>query len=107
MVPSVTRQSIMIKCNQQASVLVGNYELYYAAGLLKNLYAVPLSEDMEPAVLYETIASQLPQLEPKDEKEAHLIKLLSVYTVSSNYDEQMKELFLMGANESKLWQVII
>ena len=37
MVPSIARQSVIIKCNQQTSVLLGNYEFYYLAGLIKSL----------------------------------------------------------------------
>ena len=38
MVPSIARQSVIIKCNMQASVLLGNYEFYYLAGLMKKIY---------------------------------------------------------------------
>ena len=37
MVPSIARQSVIIKCNMQKSILTGNYEFYYAAGLLAYL----------------------------------------------------------------------
>ncbi len=30
MVTSIARQSVIIKCNMQKSVLTGNYEFYYA-----------------------------------------------------------------------------
>ena len=36
MVPSIARQSVIIKCNMQKSILTGNYEFYYAAGLIAN-----------------------------------------------------------------------
>ena len=38
MITSIARQSIIIKCNGQQAVLLGNYELYYAAGLMKKLF---------------------------------------------------------------------
>lgn len=107
MVTSIVRQSIIIKCNQQASVLVGNYELYYAAGLAKKIFNLDVNENMQPIELYESIQSKLEGLEPKDEKEEYLVKLLSIYTVTEDYNEQMKELFLMGANENQMWQVHI
>mgnify|MGYP000019504385 CR=1 FL=1 len=37
MVTSIARQSVIIKCNMQKSVLTGNYEFYYAAGLIAKL----------------------------------------------------------------------
>ena len=48
MVPSIARQSVIIKCNMQASVLLGNYEFYYLAGLMKKIYDLDLHEDMQP-----------------------------------------------------------
>lgn len=107
MVTSIVRQSILIKCNMQASVLVGNYELYYLAGLMKKLFNVPVNAQMKPEELYETIQENLESLQPKDEKEEYLIKLVSVYKVLEDYDEQMTELFQMGENEDHLWQVNI
>jgi len=107
MVTSIARQSVIIKCNQQASVLLGNYELYYLAGLLKRLFNLDLTEDMSPQELCAKIGEGLEGLEPKDEKEAHLIKMVSVYKPLEEYDEQMKELFRWGATEEHLWQVQI
>ena len=40
MVTSIARQSVILKCNMQKSVLLGNYEFYYIAGLLKKLFNV-------------------------------------------------------------------
>ena len=107
MVTSIARQSVIIKCNQQASVLLGNYELYYLAGLMKKLFNLDLTEELNPEELYGRIKQNLDELEPKDEKEAYLIKLVSVYKPLEEYDEQMKELFRWGATEEHLWQVNI
>jgi len=107
MVTSIVRQSIIIKCNQQSSILVGNYELYYVAGLMKKLFDLDLHEEMKPMKLYEVIQTKLESIEPKDEKEGYLAKLVANYKVLEDYDDQMKELFQMGANENHLWQVNI
>ena len=40
MVTSIARQSVIIKCNMQKSVLTGNYEFYYAAGLVTKLSGI-------------------------------------------------------------------
>ena len=107
MVPSIARQSVIIKCNQQTSVLLGNYEFYYLAGLMKKLFDLELEEEMAPFDMLENIQGKLDGLNPKDEKEAYLIKLVTNFKPSENLDEQMKELFRWGANESNLWQVQI
>lgn len=107
MVPSIARQSVIIKCNMQTSVLLGNYEFYYVAGLMKNLFDLDLTEEMEPPVLLEKIHASMDRLEPKDEREAYLIALVRNFKPSEEYNEQMKELFRWGATEEKLWQVHI
>lgn len=107
MVTSIARQSVIIKCNQQSSVLLGNYEFYYVSGLMKKLFNLDLNKEQEPEVLFETIISNIGSLEPKDEKEAYLIKLVSVYKPLPEYDKQMEELFAWGESEEHLWQVHI
>ncbi|MBQ3030146.1 MAG: DUF3837 domain-containing protein [Agathobacter sp.] len=107
MVPSIARQSVIIKCNQQTSVLLGNYEFYYLAGLMNKLFELDLNEDMQPQMMLDKIQENLGQLSPKDEKEAYLIKLVSTFKVEEKIDDQMKELFRWGATEEKMWQVHI
>jgi hypothetical protein len=107
MVTSIARQSVIIKCNQQTSVLLGNYEFYYLAGLMKKLFDLPLTEDMEPEVLFSTIKENINKANPKDERENYLLKLVEFYKPLKTYDEQTKELFRWGAGEEKLWQVNI
>ena len=98
MVTSIARQSVILKCNMQKSVLLGNYEFYYIAGLLKKLFNV--SE-----ALSEYLLSVVDTFSPKDEKEAYLIKMVKGYEPLPEHDEQMKELFAWGEQEPDLWQV--
>ena len=107
MVPSIARQSVIIKCNQQTSVLLGNYEFYYLAGLMKKLYNLYLNENMQPIELLEHIQSKLDDLSPANEQEAYLIKLARNFKPAETPDEQMKELFRWGATEERLWQMQI
>lgn len=57
MVTSIARQSVIIKCNMQKSVLTGNYEFYYAAGLIAKLSGVEISDDIKPIELGGTFTS--------------------------------------------------
>lgn len=107
MVTSITRQSIMIKCNMQASVMLGNYEFYYATGLFCKLQGISVKEDLLPEELWEYILPKLKAFNGTDEKETYLVKLLLNYKVLDEYDEQMKELLHMGQNEEFVWQVNI
>lgn len=107
MVPSIARQSVIIKCNQQTSVLLGNYEFYYLGGLMKKLFSLDLNEDMQPFELLEGVQSKLDELTPNNPQEEYLIKLARNFKPGETVDEQMKELFRWGATEEKPWQVQI
>ncbi len=107
MVPSIARQSVIIKCNMQKSVLLGNYEFYYVGGLMAKLFGLELNEEMAPKEMLEVIHANMKSIEPKDEKEAYLLTLVENYKALEEYDEQTKELFRWGAKEENLWQVHI
>ena len=105
MVPSIARQSVIIKCNQQTSVLLGNYEFYYLAGLMDKVFELDLNEEMQPQQMLDIIQANLNVLSPNDEKEEYLIKLVSTFKVEDKFDDQMKELFRWGASEERMWQL--
>ncbi len=105
MVPSIARQSVIIKCNQQTSVLLGNYEFYYLGGLMKKLFALDLNENMQPLELLEGVQSKLDSLTPQNLQEEYLIKLARNFKPGENLDEQMQELFRWGATEERPWQM--
>lgn len=107
MVTSIARQSIMIKCNMQASVLLGNYEFYYAAGLFCKICGLSVDTDILPQELAEFIKPKLKNFSSEDAREQHLVKMLLNYEVLEEYDEQMKELLEWGLGEINLWQVNI
>ena len=107
MVPSIARQSVIIKCNQQASVLLGNYEFYYVAGLTKKLFGFELSEDLEPNAMLERIEAQKAKAKPANAQEEYLLKLLMNYKPLEEYNEQTRDLFRWGATEEYPWQVNI
>ena len=107
MVTSVTRQSVIIKCNMRSSVMTGNYEFYYAAGLFLKLRGMEAQEDMKPLELRERILPELKKAEGEEGGAGYLVKLLQGYKVSEDYDEDMKELLLLGLKEENPWQVVI
>ena len=107
MVTSIARQSVIIKCNMQASVLTGNYEFYYAAGLAARLAGIEVADDILPDELKGLLAERLADCVPKDEREAYLYGLLLDYRQTGEYDAQMKELLICGREEKQLWSVVI
>ena len=102
MVPSIARQSVIIKCNMQKSILTGNYEFYYAAGLIAKL-----SEDIKPEELLALLSEKIPMLTPADEKEKYLFGMVADYRPEDVYDEQMRELLDWGRTEKYLWTVTL
>lgn len=105
MVTSIARQSVIIKCKMQASVMLGNYEFYYAAGLFCNIRNITVEEDILPKALRDLITEERKTFSSEDEREKYLLKLLCNYEVEEDYDEQMKELLLWGLKEENIWQV--
>lgn len=105
MVTSIARQSVIIKCNMQKSILTGNYEFYYAAGLVSRLSGVEIPEDIHPEELLTLLTEQMEGLAPKDEKERYLFQMIQDYRPGEEYDGQMKELLLWGKREEHLWMM--
>ena len=59
MTTSIARQSVIIKCNIQKAFILGNYEYYYAAGLINKFYGVEISEDIQPEELAALLQKEL------------------------------------------------
>lgn len=104
MISSIARQSVVIKCNLHASIMLGNYEFYYAAGLVHKLTGTDAQEIVPPQAMIEKVHKLLDGYEPKDEHEQHLKRMLADYEPEEVLDEQMKDLFREGVNESRMWQ---
>lgn len=80
MITSIARQSIILKCLRQKSVLVSNYELYYTAGLAKKCFGIAVDADMEPKQLLEELQKHIDKVSPADEQEKYLY--ISLATMS-------------------------
>ncbi len=107
MVTSIARQSIILKCLRQKSVLVSNYELYYAAGIAKKCFGISVDADMEPMQLLEETQKQIENAEPTNDQEKYLIHLLGNYEPDETHDDQTKEMFHWGETEEHMWDVNI
>ena len=105
MVTSIARQSVIIKCNMQKAVMLGNYEFYYGAGVLARLEGLEIPDDIQPVQLKELLEEKLKGVAPKDEKEAYLVNIILDFRPDAIYDEQMKELLLWGEKEERLWRM--
>lgn len=87
--------------------LTGNYEFYYAAGLIAKLSGVEIPEDIKPEELLALLSEQIPMLTPADEKEKYLFGMVADYRPEDVYDEQMRELLDWGRTEKYLWTVTL
>lgn len=105
MIPLLAQQAVEHKIRHQLSVLLGNYEYYFACGLFSTL--VPLSCDgsSRPEELAEEISHLAQDYQGKNRREQYLVYLLLRYEADPDaYTEQMKELFEMGKSSEVLTQ---
>lgn len=99
MVLELAIQSIENKLRLKSNTMLGNYEFYYAAGILCRAFDLPVSNEMEPKELYDLISKEMKN-KKIDQKEAeHLASMIQYYKVEDSYDAQMWELFLRGYNK--------
>ena len=111
MVPSIARQSVILKCNMQRSILTGNYEFYYAAGLLAKLTDIEIPDEIRPLALAAVIKERAPggpdskTANVSAEKIEYLRQMLLDYMPKEEYDLQMKELLTWGMGEERLFQI--
>lgn len=97
MVLELAVNSVEKKLNMKASIIVGNYEYYYSCGKLAALTSLAADENTEPMAMKEAVTTAIASFDAgEDETKQFLIRLLDRYRPSEAYDEQMKELFLMG-----------
>ena len=59
MVEELAVNSVEKKLDMQASILVGNYEYYYACGKLKSLIELAVDEETAPLVMKEIVDEAL------------------------------------------------
>lgn len=97
------RQSVVTKCILGQSVLLGNYELYYAGGLLCRLAGQIPDLAIKPDAFYQFLTPIIESYVPQNDRERYLIRLLKYYKAGQDYDDQMPELLQMGLKEKHMW----
>lgn len=95
MIELLAIQSVDRKVADRISVLTGNYEYYYACGILDRRLSLGLSGDMKPTELFDKVQEALHD-KPLDPEGDYLIYLLKRYEPEDKYDEQMGKLFEQG-----------
>lgn len=105
------KMSVDKKIKRQMSVLVGNYEFYYALGAFEAVFKAGLDKEKGPAELKSQVENyikdrKLSIYEPGEEaagdhedtesRKSFLTYLLNRYEADEKYDDDMKELFDMG-----------
>lgn len=104
MVLALAADSVEMKLQMQASVLVGNYEFYYAAGKLAQYVKLSADEHAAPLEMKAALEAALAQFKPAedDAKCRYLVLLLERYRPSEKKDEQMEQLFLWGKTGERI-----
>lgn len=102
MVPFVVEQAVDRKIRMQSSVLVGNYEFYYAAGLLSAETDLAADGSSAPAALEQAVKAACSAWNPSDPEGQYLKYLAGRYEAEEReYDDDMKALFEAGRNRRR------
>ena len=96
MIPELAQQSIQTKIELKSATMLGNYEFYYAAGILCRKLGLDVEEQIHPKELYDFIRMQTDGKELADQTAAHLAEMIRYYIPEESYDSQMEELLRWG-----------
>lgn len=103
MVPFLARSAVIIKSKNSTSVLLSNYEMSYALGLLCKIGQFQILEYRNIMELKDKLIPQINAYAAEDVYEKNLIHMINKYIPSVEMDEQMTELLLLGIHEKKMW----
>ncbi len=103
MVLFLARSAVIIKSKNSTSVLLSNYEMSYALGLLCKIGQFQIPEHKNIVELKEKLIPQINAYATGDVYEKNLIHMVNQYAPSEEMDEQMTELLWMGIREKKVW----
>lgn len=106
MVPILARQAVVIKCLAGNGILISNYECAYGIGLLYCLSGMSAPEWGEETVteLQTAALSAHESVSFAEEPARRLLAMLRAYKPDETRDEQVEELYRMGATEQHPWK---
>lgn len=97
MVPILARQSIDRKIRQQLSVIVGDYEFYYAIGIMTTFVPMEVNGNMKADEMKQVVLEALKNYTPKNPGEEYLVSRVHRYEPHpQEWDETMAGLFTDG-----------
>jgi len=103
MVPCLARTAVIIKSKNETSIILSDYELAYALGVLCKVGNFQIPEYNNMMELKDNLMPQIETYETEEEYEHNLIRMVKAYIPTTDMDEQMTELLLMGIKEQKMW----
>lgn len=97
---------MIIKCLAGNGILISNYECAYGIGLLYCLSGIPFPEWGEETTteLLSAALSAHESVSFTEEPARRLLTMLCAYKPDETRDEQVKELYRMGATEQRPWK---
>lgn len=96
MVLELAIQSIQNKLRLGSGTMLGNYEFYYAAGIICRKLDLAPPELQKPRELQTYLVSRTEGKELEDPEVMHLAKMIRYYQAEEQFDGQMEQLFQMG-----------
>ena len=97
MVPILARQSVNRKIKQQLSVLVGDYEFYYAMGIMTTFLPMDINGNMRADEVKAKALEAMKNYKPKNEAEEFLLSRVHRYEPHpEEWEETMASLFTDG-----------
>lgn len=106
MVPILAKQAVMIKCQAGNGIIISNYECAYGAGLLCRIagIAAPDWDQESLGELLEKVLRILGDYRAEDVRAQILLEMLKKYKPDGTSDEQVRQLYRMGAQEDRPWE---
>ena len=96
MIPLLAKQAVEQKLILQSKIMIGNYEFYYACGLLAGYLGKEFVNRNNPIELQHIVVESC---QNTDKTIAHLAEIIRGYHPDEKYDEQMEELYQDGIRE--------
>lgn len=99
MVPILAKMAVDKKCEFEHVILLGNYELCYALGKLTTAFGLKKVDSFSSVLeMQKSVIEQIGTKTSDDIKIQRLLRIVKeMDDVSTDYDDQMFEMYCMGA----------